>query len=135
MLARNRSLVFAWLILTLGSACAWSQGLIDVYVQAGSGDFAANGAGDSSLDLRKALLGKAKTLRLVETASEADIVVRIDSRSVRKETASINSYANRSKDGKSTTVTTVPSTRTINELHATLLAGNSQIPLETESDF
>lgn len=119
--------------LTIGPASALSQSLIRVYVQAGSGDFAANGAGDSSLDLRKALLGKSRTLRVVEAASDADIVVRIDSRNERKETVSVNTYASQSNNGKSATATTVPTVRNIDELHATILAGNSQIPLQTES--
>lgn len=59
--------------------------------------------------------------------------MRIDSRNVRKETASVNTYANQSKDGKSGTATTVPTIRNVNVLHVMLLAGNSQIPLETES--
>ncbi|SEC47804.1 hypothetical protein [Terriglobus roseus] len=112
---------------------AIGQTLIRMYVQAGSGDFAANGAGDSALDLRKALLGKSRTIRVVDSPAEAEVVVRIDSRNVRKETASVNTYANQSKDGKSGTATTVPTIRNVNVLHVMLLAGNSQIPLETES--
>jgi hypothetical protein len=112
---------------------AIGQTLIRVYVQAGSGDFAANGASDSALDLRKALLGKSRTMRVVESPSEAEVVVRIDSRNVRKETAAVNTYANQSKDGRSGTATTVPTVRNVDELHVTLLAGNSQIPLQTES--
>ncbi|AFL89879.1 hypothetical protein Terro_3666 [Terriglobus roseus DSM 18391] len=112
---------------------AISQTTIRMYVQAGSGDFAANGAGDSALDLRKALLGKSRTIRVVDSPSEAEVVVRIDSRNVRKETAAVNTYANQSKDGRSGTATTVPTVRNVDELHVTLLAGNSQIPLQTES--
>ncbi len=133
MHSSNRRLALFLFLLSLGSATGLSQSLIRVYVQAGSGDFAANGAGDSALDVRKALLGKARTLRVVDSPTEAEVVVRIDSRNVRKETASINTYANQSKDGKSGTATTVPTVRNVNELHVTLLAGNSQIPLETES--
>lgn len=119
--------------LVLTTASAQSQTLIRIYVQTGSGDFAANGAGDSSLDVRKALLGKEKTLRVVEAPAESDIVVRIDSRNVKKETASVNTIANQSKNGKTTTATTVPAVRITNVLHATIVAGDSQIPLETES--
>ncbi|MEZ2348046.1 hypothetical protein [Terriglobus sp. RCC_193] len=129
-----RRLSFALLFcIALIAPASWSQTLIRVYVQAGSGDFAANGAGDSSLDLRKALLGKSRTLVVVDSPAEADVVARIDSRNVRKETAAVNTYANQSKDGRSTTATTVPSVRNVNELHVTLLAGNSEIPLHTES--
>lgn len=131
--ARMGRLVLCLFALVIVPVSVLSQTLIRVYVQAGSGDFAANGAGDSSLDLRKALLGKSRTLRVVEAASEADIVVRIDSRNERKETASVNTYANQSNNGKSATATTVPTIRNIDELHATILAGNSQIPLQTES--
>lgn len=121
------------LVLSVTSLSAWSQTLIRVYVQTGNGDFAGNGAGDSALDLRKALMGKSRTLSVVDSPSEADIVVRVDARNVRKETASINTYENKSKDGRSTTATTVPTVRSVNVLHTTILAGNSQIPLETES--
>jgi hypothetical protein len=129
-----RRLSFALLFwIALVAPASWSQTLIRVYVQAGSGDFAGNGAGDSALDLRKALLGKSRTLVVVDSPAEADVVARIDSRDVRKETAAVNTYSNKSDDGKSTTATTVPSVRTVNELHVTLLAGNSEIPLHTES--
>lgn len=117
----------------LAAPSAWSQTLIRVYVQTGNGEFAPNGTGDSSLDVRKALLGKEKTVRVVEAPAESDIVVRIDSRDVKKETASVNTIANRSKNGKTTTATTVPAVRITNVLHATIVAGDSQIPLETES--
>ena len=131
---RSRLPLLATLAIGLSSIPhAFAQTLIRVYVQAGSGDFAANGAGDSALDLRKALLGKSRTVRVVDSASEAEVVVRIDSRNVRKETASVNTYANESKDGRSGTATTVPTIRNVDVLHVTLLAGNSQIPLETES--
>jgi hypothetical protein len=133
MVIRSCRFLLCMFGLAIGSFSASSQSLIRVYVQAGSGDFAANGAGDSALDLRKALLGKSRTLQVVDTASESDIVVRIDSRNERKETSSVTTYANQSNNGKSATATTVPSTRTIDELHATIVVADSQIPLETES--
>ena len=129
----NRSLTLSLLLLSLGTGIARAQSLVHVYVQAGSGDFAANGAGDSALDVRKALLAKTRTLQVVDSPSEAEVIVRVDSRNIRKETASVNTYANQSNDGKTGTATTVPTVRTVNELHVMLLAGNSQIPLETES--
>lgn len=125
--------LFLAVLLCLLPVSALSQTLIRVYVQAGSGDFAANGAGDSALDLRKALMGKSRTLVVVESAADADVVARIDSRKTRKEIASVNTYTNKSDDGKSKTETTAPTTRSVNELHVTLLAGTSQIPLDTES--
>lgn len=131
-----RRLSFALLFcLALAVPAAWSQTLIRVYVQAGNGDFAANGAGDSALDLRKALLGKARTLVLANSAAEADVVARVDSRNVRKETSAVNTYSNKSDDGKSTTKTTVPTVQTINELHVTLLVGTSEIPMQSESSL
>ncbi|MEK6396773.1 MAG: hypothetical protein V4734_01695 [Terriglobus sp.] len=132
MLVRKMSLAVLLCVLPVSAV---AQTLIRVYVQAGEGEFAANGASDSALDLKKSLLGKSKTLTLVESAAEADVVARVDSRFTRKETAAVNTYANTSKDGKQTTVTTTPQTRHINELHVTLLAGNSEIPLESESDL
>jgi hypothetical protein len=130
---RRLPLFYLLLPLVLATASASSQTLIRVFVQTGSGDFAANGAGDSSLDMRKALLGKERTIRVVEAPAESDIVVRIDSRNVKKETASVNTVANQSKNGKTTTATTVPAVRITNVLHATIVAGDSQIPLESES--
>lgn len=59
--------------------------------------------------------------------------MRVDSRKERKETSSVTTYANQSNNGKSATATTVPSTRTVDELHATILVADSQIPLQTES--
>lgn len=132
MLVRKMSLAVLLCVLPVS---AMAQTLIRVYVQAGEGEFAANGASDSALDLKKSLLGKSKTLTVVESAAEADVVARVDSRFTRKEVAAVNTYANTSKDGKQTTVTTAPQTRHINELHVTLLAGNSEIPLESESDL
>jgi len=135
MFVRKRFLVALLCVVALVPMSVWSQTLIRVYVQAGEGEFAANGASDSALDLKKALLGKSKTLMVVDSAADADVVARVDSRRVRKETAAINTYANQSKDGKQTTVTTTPTTRHINELHVTLLVGNSEIPLDAESDL
>ncbi|SDF71212.1 hypothetical protein [Terriglobus roseus] len=131
-----RRLSFALLFaIGLIAPVAWSQTLIRVYVQAGSGDFAANGASDSALDLRKALLGKSQSLTVVDSAADADVVARVDSRNVRKETSAVNTYSNKSDDGKSTTKTTVPTVQTINELHVTLLVGNSEIPMQSESSL
>src|ERR1700759_1637632 len=90
------------LALVFVSVSARSQTLIRVYVQAGSGDFASNNAGDSAQDVRKAILSKSKMLSVVDDPSQADIVVQIDSRDVRKETVSMNTYKNKSDDGKST---------------------------------
>lgn len=132
MLVRKISLAVLLCVLPVS---AWSQTLIRVYVQAGEGEFAANGASDSALDLKKSLLGKSKTLVVVESAADADVVARVDSRRTRKETAAVNTYANTSKDGKQTTVTTTPTTRHINELHVTLVVGNSEVPLDSESDL
>lgn len=133
MIVRKLSLAALLCMMALLPVSALSQTLIRVYVQAGSGDFASNGAGDSALDLRKALMGKSRTLVVVESAGDADVVARIDSRKVRKEIAAVNTYTNKSDDGKSKTETTAPTTRSVNELHVTLLAGTSQIPLDSES--
>ena len=54
---------------------------------------------------------------------------------MRKETSAVNTYSNKSDDGKSTTKTTVPTVQTINELHVTLLVGNSEIPMQSESSL
>lgn len=117
--------------MTSGSV-VFAQTLVNVYVQAGSGGFAANGANDTALDLRKALLGKSRTLRVVESPEQADLVVRIDSRNDRKETGSVSTYASQSKDGKSGSATTYANEKTIHVLHGTLIAGEFQMPLQSE---
>ena len=117
----------------LPGSVASAQTLVNVYVQAGSGGFAANGANDTALDLRKALLGKNRTLRVVESPEQADLVVRIDSSNDRKETGSVSTYANQSKDGKSGSATTYANEKTIHVLHGTLIAGEFQMPLQDES--
>ncbi|WP_058187344.1 hypothetical protein [Terracidiphilus gabretensis] len=136
MMVKNYRIALCFLTLLLGAAHGvWAQTLIRVYVQAGSGEFAANGAEDSAGDLSRSLAGKSKTLRVVENPSDADIVLRIDSRNVRKELSSVNTYTSKSDDGKKTTSTTSPTMQTINVLHATLLAGSSEIPMKAESSL
>lgn len=72
-------------------------------------------------------------MRVVESAAEADVIVRIDSRNERKETGSVSTYANQSKDGRSATATTVPNDKYVRVLHGTLIAGEFQMPLQDES--
>ncbi len=125
--------LFTFAALAVVAPQALAQTLIRVYVQAGSGGFSANGASDTALDLSKALRGKARTLQVVESASQADLIVRVESRNERKQVASVSTYANESKDGKSGSATTVTNNQTIKVLHATLIAGDFEMPLQDES--
>ena len=94
--------VLALLTLILSSpVSALSQQLINVFVQSENGGFTAPGAADSALDLQKSLRNKSKTLRVVDSESEADIIVRVDGRDSRKEVDSFTSNSNTSKDGRS----------------------------------
>lgn len=116
----------------VGSALA--QAPISIYVQAGNGGFAANGAGDSAADIT-ASLQKRRGFQLADSPANADIILRVDSRNSRQETYSITTNANESKDGKSATATTTQNKKTILEVHATLVAGDFQLPLLGASTF
>lgn len=129
-----RRLILAFLILA-SPLPALSQQLINVFVQSENGGFTAPGASDSALDLQKSLRNKPKTLRVVDSESEADIIVRIDGRDSRKEVDSFTSNSNTSKDGRSTTKTTTANDKTVRMLHATLISGDYSMPLNAESDM
>jgi hypothetical protein len=130
----RRQLVAA-LLLTLGAQAAWSQRLIGVYVESGADGFTAAGGGDSSLDLAKSLRGKTKTLTVVDSAANADVIVRITSRDTRKEVGSVTTYGNKSDDGKKSTKTTVANENTIRIVRATLKAGTFETDLEGQGSF
>lgn len=128
--------VLALLTLILSSpVSALSQQLINVFVQSENGGFTAPGAADSALDLQKSLRNKSKTLRIVDSESEADIIVRVDGRDSRKEVDSFTSNSNTSKDGRSTTKTTTANDKTVRTVHATLISGDYTLPLTAESDM
>jgi len=129
------ALVWVLLLLIFGAQAIWSQRLIAVYVESGADGFTAAGGGDSSLDLMKSLRGKDKTLRVVDFAANADVIVRITSRDSRKEVGSITTYGNKSDDGKKSTKTTVPNENTIRIVHATLRAGAFETDLEGQGSF
>ncbi|HMJ60259.1 MAG TPA: hypothetical protein VK493_00795 [Bryobacteraceae bacterium] len=124
-----------FLLLIFNAQAIWSQRLIGVYVESGADGFTAAGGGDSSLDLMKSLRGKDKTLRVVDSAANADVIVRITSRDSRKEVGSITTYGNRSDDGKKSTKTTVPNENTIRIVRATLRAGAFETDLEGQGSF
>jgi len=113
---------------------AFAQQLVNVFVTGESNGFSAAGANDSALDLQKSLAGK-KTLRVVNSASEADIVVRIDSRDSHKEVDGYTTNTNRSDDGRSSTKTTTTNDKTIRNLHATLVAGDFTQALDAQSEM
>jgi hypothetical protein len=125
----------AVLLLILGAQAAWSQRLIGVYVESGADGFTAAGGGDSSLDLAKSLRGKTKTLTVVDSAANADVIVRITSRDTRKEVGSVTTYGNKSDDGKKSTKTTVANENTIRIVRATLKAGTFETDLEGQGSF
>ncbi len=127
--------LIAVLLLTLGAQAIWSQRLIGVYVESGADGFTAAGGGDSSLDLAKSLRGKTKTLTVVDSAANADVIVRITSRDTKKEVGSITTYGNKSDDGKKSTKTTIPNENTIRIVRATLKAGAFETDLEGQGSF
>ncbi|MBS1801417.1 MAG: hypothetical protein JSS95_16515 [Acidobacteria bacterium] len=130
-----RRLILAALSLALLAApCAFAQQLVSVYVTSDNNGFSAPGANDSSLDLQKSLASK-KTLRVVSSAQEADIVVRIDFRDSHKEVDGYTSNRTTSDDGRSSTRTTTQNDKTVRNLHATLMAGSYTQALEAQSEM
>jgi hypothetical protein len=121
------------LLLVLASPTGWSQRLINVYVDGtGADGFTNAGAGDSAQDLTKALQGKDKTLRVVESAANADVIVRVNSRDSRKDVNSVSTYKNKSDDGKQTTTTTQANESTVRMVYVTLMAGDFRTDIEGE---
>lgn len=110
-----------------------SQRLVNVYVANGTDGFTTSGGGDSSLDLTKSLQHKNKTLRLVDSESSADLVVRITSRNEVKELGSLTTYSNKSDDGKRQSTTTIPTQNLRRVVHATIKAGDFETDLQGES--
>src|SRR5664279_4972971 len=95
------------LLFVVATPMGWSQRLVNVYVDGtGADGFTNAGAGDSAQDLTKALQSKDKTLRVVESAANADVIVRVNSRDSRKDVNSVSTYIDKSDDGKRTTTTT-----------------------------
>lgn len=113
---------------------SFAQQLVSVFVPGESDGFSAAGANDSALDLQKSLASK-KTLRVVNSASEADIIVRIDSRDSHKEVDGYTTNTNRSDDGRSSTRTTTTNDKTVRNLHATLMAGDFTQALDAQSEM
>jgi hypothetical protein len=130
---RRQVLAFVSLVL-LAAPCALAQQIVNVYVTGDNNGFSASGANDSAIDLKKSLASK-KTLRVVDSPSEADITVRIDSRDQRKELQGYTTTTNRSDDGKSSTKTTSANDTTIRTVHATLIAGDFSQALEADSSM
>ncbi|MBS1821721.1 MAG: hypothetical protein JST61_07080 [Acidobacteria bacterium] len=127
--------VLALLSLALLAApCAFAQQLVSVYVTSDNNGFSAPGANDSSLDLQKSLASK-KTLRVVNSPSEADVVVRIDARDSHKEVDGYTTNRTTSDDGRSSTRTTTTNDKTVRNLHATLMAGSYTQALEAQSEM
>ena len=130
-----RRLTLAVLSLALLAApSAIAQQLVNVFVTGDNNGFSAAGANDSALDLQKSLANK-KTLRVVNSPSEADIVVRIDSRDSHKEVDGYTTNTNRSDDGRSSTKTTTSNDKTVRNLHATLMAGDFTQALDAQSEM
>jgi hypothetical protein len=118
----------------LAAPSAFAQQLVSVFVTGENNGFSAAGANDSALDLQKSLANK-KTLRVVNSASEADIVVRIDSRDSHKEVDGYTTNTNHSDDGRSSTRTTTTNDKTVRNLHATLMAGDFTQALDAQSEM
>lgn len=119
-------------LMVLFPALSHAQQIINVFVTSDNNGFSAPGASDSAIDLQKSLRNK-KSLRGVDSPSEADIIVRIDSRDQRKELQGYTTNTNRSDDGKSSTKTTTANDTTIRTVHATLVAGDFTQALDADS--
>jgi len=130
----RRPLLAVLSLTLLADPCALAQQLVNVFVQSDNNGFSASGATDSALDLQKSLRNK-KSLRVVDSPSEADIIVRIDSRDQRKEVDGYTTNRTTSDDGKSSTKTTTANDKIIRAVHATLLAGDYTQALDAESDM
>ena len=121
------------LLLIFAASTGWSQRLVNVYVDGtGTDGFTNAGAGDSAQDLVKALQGKNKTLQVVESAGNADVIVHIDKRDSRKDIASVSTYKDKSDDGKHTSTTTQANESTTRIVYATLIAGDFNSEIEGE---
>ena len=99
-----------------GPAVVEAQGTVAVYVTSadeGSG-FTSKGTDDSVLDLTKAL-SKKRRLSIIRSQSEADIVVRVESRDSHHEVGGVYSY----KDSKGKTQV-YSTTKTERVVYATL---------------
>lgn len=125
-------LFYVCLLSVLGAQTILPQRLINVFVDAGADGFTSAGGGDSAKDLAKSLQGKNKTLRVVDAASEADVVVYVRSREERKKLGSIITNVNKSDDGKHSTTTTRPTEETTYIVHAVIKAGDFQTDLDGE---
>jgi hypothetical protein len=119
-------------LVFLAAPCAFAQQVVNVFVTSDNNGFSASGANDSAMDLKKSLASK-KTLRVVDSQSEADIIIRIDSRDQRKELQGYTTTTNRSDDGKSSTRTTNANDTVIRTVHATLMAGDFNQALDADS--
>lgn len=117
----------------LAAPSTFAQQLVNVFVTSDNNGFSASGATDSAVDLQKSLASK-KSLRVVSSPSEADIIIRIDSRDQRKELQGYTTNTNRSDDGKSTTKTTTANDTIIRTVHATLMAGDYTQALDADSN-
>ncbi len=123
---------YVCLLSVLGAQTILPQSLITVFVDAGSDGFTTAGAGDSVKDLAKSLRGKEKSLRVVDSASEADVLVYVTSREERKKLGSIITNTNKSNDGKNTTTTTTPTEETTYIVHAVIRSGDFQTQVDGE---
>ncbi|QNI37808.1 hypothetical protein [Edaphobacter albus] len=131
---RRPVFVFLSLVLLTVSCAFAQQQLTNVYVTGDNNGFSAAGANDSAIDLKKSLTNK-KTLRVVDSPAEADIIVRIDSRDSHKEVDGYTTNTNRSDDGRSSTRTTTTNDKTVRNLHATLMAGTFTQALTAQSEM
>jgi hypothetical protein len=130
----RRSILAVLSLALLAAPCAFAQQIASVFVTGDNNGFSASGANDSALDLQKSLANK-KSLRVVNSPAEADIVVRIDSRDSHKEVDGYTSNRTTSDDGRSSTRTTTSNDKTIRNLHATLMAGDFTQALDAQSEM
>jgi hypothetical protein len=129
----------ATVAITLGAAAAATTAqsdLVAVYCAAEQIDgFSAPGADDSAEDLRKSLADRDKTLRLVDSEADADIVVLVTGREEVSagRTYDTQTYTTGEGKKKRTRTRTTSSEKTVNTVYATLRAGAFELELEGTS--
>jgi len=132
----TKSSRMGWAIVALATlglvapATGADRELINVYCAgAGVDGFLSPDVGDSTKDVTKFLRGKKKTLRLVETEADADLIVTITGREVQG--TGKKEYTTRSSGkGSSRKTTSSSKEKTVKVVFVTLQAGKYQMEME-----
>jgi hypothetical protein len=134
-MSRKLAAVMCLTVLSrLAPGLAWSQGMVRVYVARGDASGFTSGAGaeDSALDLIKSLRNR-KTLVVVHSESEADVVVRLGSRHKTSSVGSFTTIHSKNKDDQKSVSTTYANQKTERLLPVTLEVDDFKLDLEGKS--